>query len=123
MFAYVRRHLIRLSLRKSNQHGFLAKVHHEQPICPRLETHTNVHRSVLIEKLSPYGIQGSFSKWFRSDLIDRVKLNYCVSDVCVYFQGLILGPLIFSTYVSDLAYNFFASVIIILYKIIKRLKE
>jgi hypothetical protein len=69
-----------------------------------------INHSILIEKLSYYGIRGIVLDWFRSYLQSREQYVYLNgmsstmrSIICGVPQGSILGPLLFILYVNDIA--------------------
>ena len=69
-----------------------------------------INHSILVKKLSHYGIRGIACKWIENDLHNRsqyVVYNGVASEyqnmVCGILQGSILGPIIFLLYVNDLA--------------------
>ena len=68
-----------------------------------------VNREILLQKLSSYGIKGDTYKFFESYLKDRTQccsVNGHISSLemteCGVLQGLILGLLLFLTYMNDL---------------------
>ncbi|CAB3981943.1 Hypothetical predicted protein [Paramuricea clavata] len=68
-----------------------------------------INHKTLLKKLAIYGVDGSSIAWFTLYLSDRkqfVKLNEYVSTCQVVSQGvpqgLILGPLLFITFINDM---------------------
>lgn len=73
----------------------------------------SVNYSILIKKLTCYGITGKNLKWIENYFTDRTQVTKCndntsnvVDMSCGAPQGSILGPLFFLLYVNDLQANF-----------------
>lgn len=71
-----------------------------------------VNHQLLLDKLDSLGVGGSILQWFRSYLTDRtqrVKILNALSDIVEVtssvVQGSHCGPILFSLFVNEIAYN------------------
>jgi hypothetical protein len=66
-----------------------------------------VNHSILIQKLSDYGVTGTMLLWFTSYLTDRTQVKIFYSKCTIRRPSRLgLSPLLFSIFINDIGLNF-----------------